>query len=65
MKKLKMYKENGEFVIERVNQFGTSFKRSFITEEGFQEGLDSYNWVIHEYDIEVSDNLRDLVVKRF
>lgn len=62
MKKLKVYEENGEFVLERVNQFGTSFKRSFITEEGLKEGLDSYRPVIHEYEIEASEDVWALVI---
>lgn len=62
MKKLKIYKENGEFVVERVNQFGTSFKRAFITEEGLKEGLDAYHPVMHEYEIEASSDVWALVI---
>lgn len=61
MKKLKIYKENGEFVIERVNQFNHATKRLFISEEGLKEGLQSYQMVIDEYELEVSEELWALV----
>lgn len=59
MKKLKIYKENDEFVIERVNEFNHSFKRSFITEEGLFEELDLYKLNLDDdkYELEVSNEL--------
>ncbi|TDY53735.1 hypothetical protein [Bacillus subtilis] len=54
MKTLKVYKENGEFIIERVNDHAT--KRFFITEEGLKEGLDGLTSLISEYELEVSDD---------
>lgn len=63
MKKLKIYKENGEFVIERVNQFNHATKRLFISEEGLKEGLQSYQMVISEYELEVSEELWAFVIK--
>ncbi|EOW8912828.1 hypothetical protein ACOVAE_003051 [Listeria monocytogenes] len=62
MKKLLIYKENGEFVIERVNEFNHAFKRNFISEQGLFEGLQSYQPVIDEYELEVSDELWSLVL---
>lgn len=62
MKKLKVYKENGEFVIERVNEFNHATKRRFITEEGLKDGLDAYHPVISEYEIEPSEDVRTLVI---
>ncbi|MEB6551430.1 hypothetical protein MXL46_20695 [Heyndrickxia sporothermodurans] len=62
MKKLRIYKENGEFVIERVNQFDHATKRFFISEEGLKEGLQAYKPVIHEYELEVSEKLWPLVI---
>lgn len=62
MKKLQIYKENGEFVIERVNEFNHAFKRNFISEQGLLEGLQSYQPVIDEYELEVSDELWSLVI---
>ena len=62
MKKLQIYKENGEFVIERVNEFNHAFKRNFISEQGLLEGVQSYQPVIDEYELEVSDELWSLVI---
>jgi hypothetical protein len=62
MKKLLIYKENGEFVIERVNEFNYTFKQNFINEQGLLEGLQSYQGVIDKYKLEVSDELWSLVI---
>ncbi|MCM3800057.1 hypothetical protein M4A92_15790 [Caldibacillus thermoamylovorans] len=62
MKKLKIFKENGEFVIERFNEFNHSEKRYFITEEGLKEGLDAYLHVMEEYEIEASEDVWALVI---
>lgn len=62
MKKLQIYKENGEFVIERVNQFDHATKRFFMLEEGFKEGLQAYKPVINEYELEVSEELWAFVI---
>lgn len=62
MKTLKVYLQDNEFVIERINQFGTSFKRRFLTKQGLKEGLDAYNPVIHEYKIEISEDVWELVI---
>lgn len=62
MKKLLIYKENAEFVIERINEFNHAFKRSFISEQGLFEGLHSYQQVISEYELEVSEELWALVI---
>lgn len=57
MKKLLIYKEDSQFVIERVNEFNHATKRFFISESGLFEGLKSYNSVIDEYELEISDDL--------
>ena len=62
MKKIKIYKENGKFVIERVNQFNHSWKRFFITENGLKEGLLSYERVLDEYEIEASGEVFAVIV---
>jgi hypothetical protein len=62
MKKLKVYKQDGEFVIERVNEFNHSTKRFFITEEGLKEGLDAYHPVMDQYEIEASEDMWALVI---
>lgn len=61
-KKLEIYKEDGEFVIRRTNEFNHATKRYFITEEGLKEGLDAYEPVMHEYELEVSNDLWALVI---
>lgn len=62
MKQLKIFKESGEYVIERVNEFNHSTKRFFITEEGLLEGLQAYQPVISEYDVQVSEELWGTVI---
>ncbi|MBZ5753448.1 hypothetical protein [Metabacillus rhizolycopersici] len=62
MKKMLIYKENGEFVIERVSEFNHDSKQNFISEQGFLEGLQSYQQVMAEYELEVSDELWSLVI---
>ncbi|MFT9601006.1 hypothetical protein [Mesobacillus sp.] len=62
MKKLLIYKENDDFVIERVNEFNHAFKRTFISEQGLLEGLQAYRLVISEYELEVSDELWSMVL---
>lgn len=61
MKKLKIYKENGDFVIERINEFNHAFKRHFITEQGLLEGLQSYQPVMEQYELDVSKELSALI----
>lgn len=62
MKKLLIYKKNGEFVIERVNEFNHATKRYFISEDGLKEGLDAYLPVIDEYQIEAAEDIWALVI---
>lgn len=62
MKKLQVYKENGEFVIERVNEFNHAWKRSFISEEALKEGLRAYKDVLADYQLDVSDELWAFVI---
>src|SRR5690606_18243294 len=59
---LLVYMENGEFVIERVNEFNHATKRFFITENGLLEGLQAYRDVLDEYELEVSDSLWSKVI---
>jgi hypothetical protein len=62
MKQLKIFKDSGEYVIERINEFNHSTKRSFITEEGLLDGLQAYQSVISEYDVQVSEELWGTVI---
>lgn len=62
MKKLLIYKKNGEFFIKKVNEFNHTSKQNFISEQGFLEGLQSYQQVMADYELEVSDELWSLVI---
>jgi hypothetical protein len=62
MKKLFIYRENGEFVIERVNQFNHATKRVFVSEEGLQEGIQAYSHVLDEYILQVAEDLWGMVI---
>lgn len=62
MKKLLIYKENGEFVIENVDSTNHASKQNFLSEQDFLEGLQSYQQVIADYELEVSDELWSLVI---
>ena len=69
MEMLLSYKENDEFVIERVNNgYGypfeeDSFKRRYTTESDFEKGLRSYQLVIKEYDVIALKELESIVSK--
>lgn len=53
MKKLKIYKDNNEFIIEQINELNHSFKKKYITENGFFDALNAYKPVIEEYDLSI------------
>lgn len=57
MKKLLVYMENEEFVVERVNEFTHATKRFFATEDGLFEAIEVYKPVLSDYDIQISDEL--------
>ncbi|WP_368298891.1 hypothetical protein [Cytobacillus firmus] len=63
MKKLKIYKEDGKFVLERINQFDHATKRFFITENGLLEAIGQYQHVMDEYElfIEQGQDLIELI----
>jgi len=61
---LKIYKENGKFIIEQINQFNHSFKKKYVTEDGLLEGVEPYKKVIDEYNLEVQQGI-DLLPKVF
>lgn len=62
MKQLKVYMESGEYVIERVNEFNHATKRFFITKNALFEGLEVYQEVIDQYDLQVSEDLWATVI---
>jgi hypothetical protein len=65
MKKLRIYKDYNEFVIERINEFNHSTKRCFITENGLKEGLEAYSQDdLSQYDIQVSPELWAMVLNQ-
>jgi|GEM_PF-1534431 hypothetical protein len=69
MKQLLLYKENDEFVIERINNGFSieddSFKRRYTTQISFTEGLRSYQLVLEEYDVITSKELESIVFSLF
>lgn len=62
MKVLKIYKEDNDFIIERINEFNHATKRYYTTEEGLKEGIDSYIPVLEEYEIKATDSVWPLVI---
>lgn len=58
MKTLKIYMENGKFVIEDVEH---SSKRSLVSENELKKSLDSYVNVMDQYELEVSEDLWGMV----
>jgi hypothetical protein len=55
MKTLKIYKtDEGEYALERINQFAHGTKRFFISEEGLLEALGDYP-NLDEYELQVED----------
>lgn len=62
MKKLLIYEQEGEFVIEHINSFNHSTKRFYVTENGLFEGLGAYKPVIDQYQLEVSETLWSKVI---
>ena len=61
IKRLLVYKENGDFVVEHVNAFNHATKRHYISEDGLREGLAPYKPIMHEYDLQASEELKELV----
>ena len=53
--------EQGEFVLERINQFDHATKRHFISEQGLIEALESYP-DLSEYEIETDASLWAIVI---
>lgn len=61
-KKLKVYKENNMFVLERINQFNHATKRNYETESGLKLAIQSYKSVLDEYEIETTKETQALVI---
>jgi len=60
LEKLKIYKENGEFILEQINRFNHSTKHSFITENELLEAFDQYQNVLQNYEILIEQG-QDLI----
>lgn len=63
MKILKIYKEDGEFVIERISESNDVRKRYFLAEGDLKEALAAYSFVINDYQVDVSEEIRPIVTK--
>ncbi len=61
MKTLKIYKENDEFVIENINEMNKARKRYFLDEEDLKQALVAYSYVIDNYRVETSKDVREIV----
>lgn len=62
LKKINIYTENTEFVLEHINSFNHATKRYYLTEDGLKENLQSYIPVLEQYEIDVSDDLWPTVI---
>lgn len=62
-KVLKVYKDNDDYVLERINQFGHAFKKRF-SKAGLIEALQQYKTTgeLEEYDIQAADDVLTLVI---
>lgn len=63
MKKLWIYKEKDEFLLERTNGFNHATKRIFTTEDGLLEYLDIFvqNHDIDEYELDIPPEIMKIV----
>lgn len=64
MKTLSIFRTADGITVERKNQFGTTFKKVFETEEGMLEYLSTYKTTgaIDEYEMKVSEEFWTLVI---
>lgn len=62
-KKMEVYKENEDYIIERTNEFNHAFKKRY-SKAGFIEALQHYktHGKLEDYDIEASEEVWALVV---
>lgn len=61
-RKLMVYAENNDFVIEQINEFNHATKRVFPTKENLLENLKIYTNALEDYEIEVSKDLWRTVI---
>jgi hypothetical protein len=63
-KGINIYKENGEYVAERINEFNHSSKRYFVTLEGLFEYLETVQGLNGQVELEVSEELWATVINQ-
>lgn len=63
MKKLQIFKEQDDYVIRRINEFGTTFERRY-SKAGLIEAIQQYKTLgeLEKYDIQAGDDLWPLVI---
>lgn len=57
MKKLSIFKENDQFVIEHIDEFNHATKQYFSTENDLLKGLSGYQDVMSDYELDVTEDL--------
>lgn len=62
MKKLMIFRENDDFVVERVNEFNHGTKRFFASEEALLEGLQDCESIIADYELHIIPELWSTVI---
>ncbi|MFB4473735.1 hypothetical protein ACDI16_12495 [Oceanobacillus caeni] len=62
-KTLKIYKENDDYVMERINEFNHAFKKHY-SKAGLIEALQEYKVLgeLEKYDIQASNDVWALVI---
>lgn len=55
---LVIYIENDKFIVERVTPFNHSFKKTYLTEDGLREGLESYRPIVYQMDLKVQQDAK-------
>lgn len=54
---LKVYVQDNEFVVERINPFSHSTKHKYISEDGLREGIEMYKPIADELDLLVQQGV--------
>lgn len=54
---LKVYVQDNDFVVERINAFNHSTKHKYISEDGLREGIEMYKPIADELDVQVQEGI--------
>lgn len=54
---LKVYVQDNDFVVERINPFNHSTKHKYISEDGLREGIEMYKSIADELDLLVQQGV--------